>query len=147
MAIGQLNDTFIGLLYAWTQQWVPPGGSHNVCKLFQNNIVPSLNTHLADFVEADFTGYASVNVDTWSSPYLTPEGTWEISTPALIVFNQTDTIVTNTIYGYWMENSDGGLLMAERFATPIEMDAALKALQVLPRMSIAELGGTALVSD
>jgi hypothetical protein len=81
----------------------------SVCKLFKNNITPTAGTKLADFVEADFTGYASFTLTAWGTPRIAPDLSGQCISPEAI-FASSGPTITNDIYGYWLESSMGALI-------------------------------------
>lgn len=87
-----------------------------VIKLFQNDFTPNVNTVLADFTEADFSGYASVNqVATWLTPFVDANGIPRMMN-AQMQFDHDGGVTANAIFGYWVEKAiTGELLWAERF--------------------------------
>ena len=97
-----------------------------VLKLFQNNVIPSPATVLADLDEADFSGYAEVDPVVWNATYLDPElGGASFNSNNQWNFDGADvTPTTNTIYGFWLESVAGTLLAVGTFENPIPMAAA-----------------------
>lgn len=90
--------------------------------LFQNDITPTPDTLIADLDVATFTGYAQVTLTTYSAPYLNAAGAGAILTP-LAQFNTASPFtIGNVVYGYWIEDVDGLLVLAGRFPNaPIAM--------------------------
>lgn len=90
-------------------------------RLFQNDVVPTLESVFDDFTNADFTGYAEVPGPTATpNPTLvTPLGEGA-EVPPHAVFTATGNTVTNTVYGWFMVNVSTGqnLVCARRFDTP-----------------------------
>lgn len=80
--------------------------------LYTNDITPSQDNVEADFVEADFGGYAAVGV-TWDTPYI--DGLGKVHLPAdNIVFVSTGA-PDNSVYGYYLIGAGGEFLGAARF--------------------------------
>lgn len=85
-----------------------------VLRLFVNDITPDRDTELADFTEASWTGYASVNLnlgDFVSSGFI-----------GHVAFLATDPITflntgatPETCYGYYVEGSTSDVMIAARF--------------------------------
>jgi len=91
-------------------------------KLFKNDMVPDVGTVLADFTEADFSGYAAQAVATWGVPYIDQvNGGVSITAPAHQFQAANPTTVPNTVYGYYLEDTGGNLVQAGRFDAPIDM--------------------------
>lgn len=100
-------------------------------KLFQAPIVftPALlQTDLAA-IEADFTGYAPVVYTTCGPVYVDPAGGVTFDT-SIAVFLDTASTVQNNIYGGWIEDSTGNLLVAWQINVPYVMGAPLDAMNV-----------------
>jgi len=83
--------------------------------LFKNDIVPTPSNVLADFTEADFTGYAqqspvfgAVVIDENGIPVA----------PASSTFTASGSAITNTVYGMYLLDSTGALVGAARFDSP-----------------------------
>src|SRR5690606_9473599 len=88
-----------------------------VIKLFVNDYTPDADTASVDLTEATFTGYSAKNIvrSSWGSP--TTEGGKAKSTYGA-PFSYTMGSTGGSIYGYWVEDSSGTVLWAERFAVP-----------------------------
>lgn len=99
-------------------------GSSFTVRLFSNNFTPNHGMVPGDLTEANFDGYAPVASLNWGSVSL--NGSFEAeATLASATFTQTGTGITNNIYGYWVTDSFGNFLWAERNpSAPVAMDAA-----------------------
>jgi membrane peptidoglycan carboxypeptidase len=89
-----------------------------ILKLFKNDVTPDQNFAVGSFTQADFTGYAAKTLTrtNWNaavtvsnkaeSSYGSAAQSWTCGTTG------------NTIYGYWVDNSQGSptLLWCERFS-------------------------------
>lgn len=88
-------------------------------RLLSGNITPGPSTTLATLLanEASFTGYAPVNLTTWTTP--TIDGTTAaISTTTQAQFTPTGAGGTGNLYGYFLTNSAGTAYYGvERFAS------------------------------
>lgn len=104
--------------------------------LFQNDHTPTEGDDNSDYVEADFDGYLAVGVDSWTPPYL--NGANKAETDEINrTFTQTGTGVTNDIYGYYVKNSAGDIIWAERDpSAPVAMDAIGKTYTVFLRFTV-----------
>lgn len=111
--------------------------------LYKNDFTPSHLSVLADFIEADFGGYAAAVV-TWSAVFLDQNGV-PVSTIGEILFAMTGA-PTNLVYGCYLTDAAGtGLLWSTRFdTTPVNFAVAPDALPVTAQMSLAN--GTVLQS-
>lgn len=89
--------------------------------LYQNDITPTVNTLLADLTEADFTGYARVTLAAWLVPYLSAERKGASISPIAIFRQVAPFTVGNQIYGWFVLDKDGVLMLSGRFDNPISM--------------------------
>lgn len=109
--------------------------------LFQNNVVPSRDTLLADLTPADFTGYALNATAAYAAAGLDSDGTPIMATGVITFTAGSPITVSNTIYGYYIVDSAGtALLLAERFPTPVQValpGQVLKIVSVMKGMSLA----------
>lgn len=108
-------------------------------KLFQNNVEPSPNDVAAEYDAADFAGYAASTAIVWGTPFLDSDG------KATVVgdskqFTSTGPTPSNTIYGYYVTTAANVLVYAERFATPVLIDADDQAIVVVPEFQLSDAG-------
>lgn len=109
------------------------GGTLN---LFQNDITPTKDTVVGDLDVATFDGYAPKTLTTWGAAYLGPDGRVYTVAPSQ-QWNPTGAVTPNVIYGYWIEDKAGTLVMAGRFDDgPVPMNGVATALVLQPRFSI-----------
>jgi hypothetical protein len=110
-------------------------------RLYQNNYVPGPGTVLTDLTEADFDGYAQYSNTVWNAPTLNAiTGRYDITSGGAPTFTQTGTVITNTVYGWYMvDGSD--LVAVERFDTPVEFDTNGKTLQLAPEIYALGIDG------
>ncbi len=87
--------------------------------LFQNNFVPTQASVLADFTEADFSGYAAVTL-VFSAAFVngTPAGQMNA---ASVTWVRAVGATSNTIYGMYITDAAGNVSTYELFAAPIPM--------------------------
>lgn len=103
--------------------------------LFKNDIVPNPSTAIGDFTEADFDGYAAVTVTSWDNTHIDPVNSLPyISNLTQALFAQTGIVITNTVYGFYVEDGAGAALFAQRFDAPILMDAIGKQIELNMRI-------------
>ncbi len=108
------------------------GGTYPTVHLFKTAVTPTATSVPGDFTEADFAGYAGVTLTHWNTPYWQSQGA-AVSYSNQILFQPTDGVTPNTIYGYWLEIAAGDYLGAERFATPWgAVDATSQLLLSVP---------------
>jgi len=100
--------------------------------LYQNDYVPTGASGIADFTEADFSGYAAQAVDDWTDPELNGLNQ-AVTTTALHTFTQTSEDVVCDVYGYYVtEADDTTVVFAERdSAAPVAFTATDKTLSIL----------------
>lgn len=118
----QLNAYY----YKGTPDW-------SLLQLYQNDVTPDANSTVDQFEEATFPGYAQVQL-TMSAVSLNSENI-PVSQSNLCHFQPTDDTLANTIYGIYITDSDGALIVAERFDTPITLDGPSKAINGVWRVS------------
>lgn len=74
--------------------------------LFSNNFQPTNTSVLTDFTEADFTGYAAVQLTSWTVQAWQSQGAAvTYSNPAN--FRPSGTTVLQTVYGYYVTVGSG----------------------------------------
>jgi hypothetical protein len=88
--------------------------------LFKNNIVPTPSNVLADFTEADFTGYAQQSI-TWGAVGVDQSGI--PVGPGTVTFTQTAVTVSEIVYGMFIVDSTGAIVGAALFDTPVNFGA------------------------
>lgn len=82
------------------------------CRLFTNNYTPLESSVVSDFTQATFTGYAAIQLTSWSTPAYS-SGKARTSN-AVITFTNTGGS-SATIYGYYVTDSGNtNLFFAER---------------------------------
>lgn len=98
-------------------------------KLFKNNITPNLSTLVADFTEADFTGYVKQTLSAPVGPFIDPiNGGVSIKLGDHLFVTTSPLTVGNTIYGWWVEDASGNLIAAQAFDTPYVISAFPQAI-------------------
>lgn len=108
------------------------GSNYNIVRLFKNNAVISHNTVLADLNEADFSGYAAIQLQNG-----TVQVALDASGRALTLFDmvtwQKNGATGNTIYGYYYTDGAGNLTAVEKWDLPVDMSVNLQVLQFVPQ--------------
>jgi hypothetical protein len=100
--------------------------------LFANSLSPLPTTPLSDLVEATFTGYAAISFGTFGAPYIGPDGFVHITAPG-VQFIATDGVVVNTIYGAYLTDTAGTLLIAiALFVEPVPITQASDGIFYAP---------------
>lgn len=107
--------------------------------LFSNNISPTPNNVLADFIECIFTGYAAASV-TWSAAFYDQNGI-AVSSGGALLFVQSAVTVGDNCYGAYLTDTAGAVLLgaARLDSPPFPFNAANKALELA--MQLAAAGG------
>ena len=104
-----------------------------IAKLFKNDKVPAAGDNAGDYVEADFTGYASKALNNWGAAFTNGNGDAQTD-ETLKVWTQTGVATTCDVYGYYVVDGNGALLYAERNpAGVVAMDTNGKTYAVLFR--------------
>lgn len=96
-------------------------------KLFKSALTLTEALVLADLtaIEADFTGYAPIDLTTLPAPYVDPvNGGVSFTIPTQQWDVGATPTVGNDIFGGWIETSGGALLMAWSIAAPFSMQSA-----------------------
>jgi hypothetical protein len=92
-----------------------------VLHLFQNDFTPLPTSVVGDFDEADFGGYGT-ELPVFTAPVFGPNGL--ISAPAGVQnFICDGTAPSNMVFGWYLLDSAGGLVMSGRFAAAKPMAA------------------------
>ena len=100
-----------GGLVALTQQWK---AFLNTCvlRLYKNNHTPAPTDTAASYTQADFTGYAAINLVAWGDAYLNAGFVGQID-EINRTFTQTAVTTTCLVYGYYITDGFGNLIYAE----------------------------------
>lgn len=88
-------------------------------KVYKNDVTPTYATALADFTEADFTGYAAVQLDSANYTVTVGAGDGDPATGAYaaVAFTSTADQTSQDCYGYYVvRRTTGDLLFCERFS-------------------------------
>ena len=94
-------------------------------KLYTNNVTLSRNTVKTDLTEATFDGYTAATVTALLAVYINVTGGAICQVPK----TQFDygpagsPPVTETVYGWWIEDAAGNLIIVGNYDTPIPMAA------------------------
>ena len=88
--------------------------------LFQSDTTPSATSVIGDFTEAAFASYASVVFSCWGAATL--DGNTAEKESCVVSWTATgDTDPAQSAYGYYLTDSAGNLIGAERFASARDM--------------------------
>jgi hypothetical protein len=101
--------------------------------LYQNDFAPAPGTVLADFTEADYSGYAAQTVTPATWPVFFQGISQVVAVGPGLVFTPTASTIANVIYGYYVTDSGGTrLLWAERFAEQKVMNGVTTGFTLVP---------------
>lgn len=104
-------------------------------KLFQNNHTPAPTDTEANYTEATFSGYASVDISlSWGAAFVNGNGQGEIDCTQQ-TFTFGGGAVTNNVYGAYVVDTLGKLVYVERFAAPVFMSAAPDEIIYTPKFT------------
>jgi len=92
-------------------------------KLYSNNFTPIEKSIIADFTEADFTGYAAQTGTAFLAAILNGDGSVSSVMSSTVQFLQTDVTISQLVYGYFVLDNAGNLVGGERFNAPINFNA------------------------
>ena len=88
--------------------------------LFQSDTTPSATSVIGDFTECNFAGYASIVFSCWGAATL--DGNTAEMESCVATWTATgDTDPAQLAYGYYLTDSSGNLIGAERFASSRDM--------------------------
>lgn len=106
-------------------------------RLFQNNIVPADDDVTADYTVATFSGYANSTVPAFGAAV--PDGDDALATATPVAFVHNGGGVSNDIYGYYIVDGGGLLVLADRFAgAPVNIGPG-EAWVVTPKIRLAPI--------
>lgn len=80
-------------------------------RLFSNNYTVLATTVLSDLVEASFSGYSAQLLSGWSTPSIGGDGSAG-TYPAPVTFTPTSSGGSGNLYGYYITDSTGTILLA-----------------------------------
>ena len=83
------------------------GTDHTKLHLVKAPFTPTVDMDPASLTEADYAGYAALNLDTWQAPSYAGNGVWETMPGTLPSFVGNNAATTNTIYGWFLVDSAG----------------------------------------
>jgi len=96
--------------------------------LFRNDFIPTTNSVLADFTEANFVGYAPQTLSTPNPAFLNGGQAAEVDAD-LVTFTQTAG-PAQVVYGYFIYDPALVVVAAQRFPAPVNMTGAGASLDV-----------------
>lgn len=84
--------------------------------LYKSDTVITRDTVKADLTECDFDGYAAITLTTWNNPYVNAAGQCVCLAGEKQFDTATPWTTGNNVYGWWIEESGGDLILAGRFS-------------------------------
>lgn len=113
-------------------------------KLYSNNLVPSVNSVLGDFTEADFTGYAPILLTGWTDAAWASQGAAVCYGIPSAVFNAASPFtVGQTVFGWYAvagSSSPFTLLAAGSFGSGIPMASLGDQILISVPVGISDAG-------
>lgn len=104
-------------------------------KLFKNDHVPAFTDTLADYTEANFSGYSFGAALAWGAAFINGSNAGEIDA-AMITETHNGGPTSNLIYGIYVVDGLGGLRYAERFVAPVSMAALGNQVKYVPIVTL-----------
>lgn len=109
--------------------------------LYKNDYTPVDGTTEANFVEADFPGYAPISFADASSWTTVGGAPTQAVLPQQTFLANNVVSPTQTIYGYWFEITSSGLgVWGERLGTPRLMALSGDYVKVTPKLQYKKVG-------
>lgn len=104
--------------------------------LCKNNVTITRATVVGDFVEANFSGYASQTIGAWGTPVYDATNHRYTSTAPAALWQNTTGVVGNSVYAVYVTDAGGHLIFAEEVTggptTPVDMTTAGKVYVYTP---------------
>lgn len=111
------------------------------CHLFRNDHDPDPEDNASNYDEANFHGYAFKSLDDWGLAFENPELLGE-KDHEFLVWTKLPAGLSCLIFGYYILDADGNLLLAERDPEgPINMIAGGQTYVVRPRLTLRNTEG------
>lgn len=106
-------------------------------RLFKNNWTPAVGDDETDATEADFTGYAAVELEAadWGSA---TSASPSVITATAQQFTSSADQTLQTLYGWYLtQETSGKLVVAGRFSVAVEIDTNGQTFLVEPSLTLA----------
>lgn len=108
-----------------------------VLRLFKSPMSLTGLTALADFEEADFTGYAASAAIVWATPIIAPSGEPVVNGDAKDFVGGSPLTTANTVFGWYVTDDPATVWYFGRvFDTPIGISEAGQGLVVVPSIPV-----------
>lgn len=111
-------------------------------KLFSNNFTPIESSLLADFTEADFTGYAAATGSAFLADVINGDGSVSSVMSLNVQFVQTAITISQLVYGYFILDNGGSLIGGERLNTPVNFNATGVGVTIAAAITAGPAGVT-----
>lgn len=98
-----------------------------VVRLFKSSFIPTGSSTKTEFVaaEANYDSYVAITIAAFLGPVLAPGSGFMILSPQILfLVGDTDPVVTNTIGGFWVEDSAGTVRMVGILDPSLPMEMA-----------------------
>lgn len=118
---------------AWLRFWDALVADNQLQKirLFKNNHTPVFTDTVADYTEANFSGYVGPTSVVWGAAFVNGANQGEIDA-AELTWTHSGGGTANTVYGIYVTDSAGNLCYAERFDAPVSMGSAGDKIRYTP---------------
>lgn len=106
-------------------------------RLYQNDYTPTPATVLADLTAATYSGYAAEAI-AFAGPVIGSDGKIRLVSVGAL-FQPTSSTVTNTVFGWYITNTGGTVLLAAgRFESPVPMMGVTSGVEVTPAIQYGQ---------
>jgi hypothetical protein len=112
------------------------GSTHAEVHLAQAPFNPTATSDPTTFTEATFTGYAMKSVAAWEVAYLSGQSAKTNGT-AVLSWTPTDSLMPNSIGGYWIIGGNGDYLGGEAFPVPLNIIGPSTPVNLVPAYGVA----------
>jgi hypothetical protein len=107
-------------------------------KLFQNNYVPTPSDTTAAYTEATFDGYVVKTITLMFGPTRNPDGSFAIR--AFLNWTMSGSTTPNTVWGAFILDRLGNLILASRFPASVQMIDAFSDLSAEVEIALTTNG-------
>jgi hypothetical protein len=97
---------------------------------------PSPTLDLTTLTEATYDGYAAKAITGWGAAHVDQYGQVLVIPSIAIEFTPTGSMISNTIYGYWIPDTDGNMICCDVFNPGIILDGVQTTLSFVPGVAI-----------